>query len=365
MSVLEVYMIYLKKKQKKIKTNKEICLNLLKRSLPVNSAELRAKLESYNKMDPPDWNFIKTTYQVEPIATINGEPLYEFNMIFDPSHNPIEDNIFLSQCPANAYVPMHIHQYIELIYVYQGKCKIILQDDAIDILEGGMIMIDKNTPHTVQATTSYDIVIEIKLKHDYLSTNFLSRFTNKSIISQFLVDSLIGSRSANKYLFFPFEASSNFNNIMEHIMCEYFDEDAFTSGLIDAYLFIMFTELIRHSNSYTSMKMNHRTERDVIIVDFLKYIENHWKDCSLALMAEQFKYHPNYISAILKKATGKSFTDLLQIQRINKAALYLTNSDMPIPDIAEEVGYSSVSFFYKKFNEIFLQTPKEYREQNR
>jgi AraC-like DNA-binding protein len=79
-------------------------------------------------------------------------------------------------------------------------------------------------------------------------------------------------------------------------------------------------------------------------------------------LADKFKYHPNYISAVLKKATGKSFVDLLQIQRLNKAALYLANSDSPIPEIAEEVGYSSVSFFYKKFNEIFLQTPKEYRE---
>lgn len=37
---------------------------------------------------------------------------------------------------------------------------------------------------------------------------------------------------------------------------------------------------------------------------------------------------------------------------------------MPIPEIAEEVGYSSVSFFYKKFNEIYQQTPKEYRDSN-
>ncbi|MCM3214650.1 AraC family transcriptional regulator [Niallia taxi] len=330
----------------------------------MNSAELKRKLESYNKMAPPDWNHIKNTYQVEPIGSINGEPLYEFNMIFDPFHNPIEDNIFISQCPPTAFVPLHIHQYIELIYVYQGSCQIIMQEDVIDIEEGGIIMIDKNTPHTVMETTKEDIIIEIKLKHDYLSSSFLSRFTNRSIISQFLVDSLIDSRSTNKYLYFPFEASSNFNDIMEHIMCEYFEEDAFTSGMIDAYLFIMFTELIRHSNSLTSIERNNRTEKDLIVLNLLQYIESHCKECSLTAMADQFKYHPNYISAILKKATGKSFTDLLQIQRVNKAALYLTNSFMPIPEIAEEVGYSSVSFFYKKFNEIYQQTPKEYRDSN-
>jgi YesN/AraC family two-component response regulator len=150
--------------------------------------------------------------------------------------------------------------------------------------------------------------------------------------------------------------------MMEQIMCEYYDKDIFTSEMIDAYLFILFTELIRHSNNSNNTKKDEIKQKDAIVLEFLKYIDDHFKDCSLTEMADHYKYHPNYISAVLKKATGKSFKDLLQIQRLNKAALYLSNSDLPIPDIAEEVGYSSVSFFYKKFNEVYMQTPKDYRE---
>lgn len=329
----------------------------------MNSVELRSFLQTNNTREAPDWNVIKTTFNAEPIDIINGQSVYNFNMIFDPTINPIEDNIFISQCPVAACVPMHIHQYIELIYVYKGKCMVILQDLQIEITEGGTIMIDKNTPHTIKEISKSDIVIEMKLKHDYLSTAFLSRFTNKSIISQFLIDSLIDSRRANNYLYFPFEVHSRVVSIMDQIMCEHFDKDVFTSEMIDAYIFILFTELIRHSNSTTSTQKDEMKQKDAIILEFLKYIDDHFKDCSLTEMADHYKYHPNYISAVLKKATGKSFKDLLQIQRLNKAALYLSNSDLPIPDISEEVGYSSVSFFYKKFNEVYSQTPKEYREE--
>lgn len=328
----------------------------------MNSDDLRSLLLTNNTREAPDWNLIKNTYNPEQVNVVDGQPVYNFNMIFDPTYTPIEDNIFISQGPVAAFVPMHIHQYIELIYVYKGKCTVIMEDHEIKLTEGGTLMIDKNTPHTVKETTVSDIIIEMKLKHDYLSTGFLSRFTNKSIISQFLIDSLIDSRRANNYLYFPFDIHSKVVGIMDQIMCEYFEKDIFTTELIDAYLFILFTELIRYSNSTTSSQKDDMKQKDAIVLDFLKYIDDHFTDCSLTEMADHFKYHPNYISAVLKKATGKSFKDLLQIQRLNKAALYLTNSELPIPYIAEEVGYSSVSFFYKKFNEVYFMTPKEYRD---
>ncbi|MDR4946063.1 AraC family transcriptional regulator [Neobacillus cucumis] len=329
----------------------------------MNNVDLHSFLQANNIREAPDWDVIKNTYNPEPVTEVNGQPVYNFNMIFDPTINPIEDNIFISQCPVAAEVPMHIHQYIELIYVYQGNCTVIMEDHEINMTAGGTIMIDKNTPHTIKEISKSDIVIEMKLKHDYLSIGFLSRFTNKSIISQFLIDSLIDSRRTNNYLYFPFEVHSKVVGIMEQIMCEQFDKDVFTSEMIDAYLFILFTELIRHSNSSNPKQQDDLKQKDAIILEFLKYIDDHFKDCSLTEMADHYKYHPNYISAVLKKATGKSFKDLLQIQRLNKAALYLTNSDLPIPDIAEEVGYSSLSFFYKKFNEVYFQTPKEFRDQ--
>lgn len=328
----------------------------------MNNSDLRSFLLTNNTTEAPGWDTIKDTYNAESIEVINGQPVYLFNMTFDLTITPIEDNIVISRQLPYAYIPMHIHQYIELIYVYQGQCTVVTLNEEINIPEGGIIIIDKQTPHTVKETSSSDIIIDIKLKHDYLSSGFLSRFANKSIISQFLIDSLIDSRRANNYLYFPLASRSNVVGIMEHIMCEYFDRDFCSADMIESYLFILFTELIRHSNSVTSIQAENTKHKDAIVLDFLKYIENHYKDCSLTAMADHYKYHPNYISAVLKKATGKSFKDLLQIQRLNKAALYLSNSELPIPDIAEEVGYSSLSFFYKKFNEIFFQTPKEYRD---
>ena len=41
----------------------------------------------------------------------------------------------------------------------------------------------------------------------------------------------------------------------------FINADALSSGMIDAHLFIMFTELMRHSNSLTSIERNNITKR--------------------------------------------------------------------------------------------------------
>lgn len=57
-----------------------------------------------------------------------------------------------------------------------------------------------------------------------------------------------------------------------------------------------------------------------------------------------------------------SYKELVMTQRLNHAAELLRNSDVPITEIVHIVGYKNISFFYKKFQEIYGDTPKSYRE---
>lgn len=45
-----------------------------------------------------------------------------------------------------------------------------------------------------------------------------------------------------------------------------------------------------------------------------------------------------------------------------QACFYLTNTDFPIYEIAQKVGYDNLGFFYRKFTELYHMTPQEFRE---
>ncbi|OLS33519.1 AraC family transcriptional regulator [Bacillus sp. MRMR6] len=319
----------------------------------------RINLESYLKSLHFEVNVEKVLKEHKPsLMTVDEEEVFLFSKGFDINDSPIDENISISQQPFDSVIPLHIHDYIEMMFVYRGTCTVTVNRKRISLRQGELILINKETPHSVGATTKQDIIINMILKQDYLSPSFLSRLSRKSIISQFMIGSLVSSRKQNHFLIFRTGEQSKVMEIMENIMCEFFDRDFCSSEIIDSYLVVLFSTLIRNNKIINEAPNNHKDES---ILDYLKYIEDHYRDCSLVEMGQTFGFHPSYLSTLLKKSTGNSFKELLQIQRLNQAALLLVHSDLPIPEIAEEVGYSSVTFFYKKFKELFNETPHNYK----
>jgi len=327
----------------------------------MNRLELEGYLDT-NHLGPIDKEKVLKEYNPFTVM-INGESVYLFNKAFDINDSPIDENISISQQPYDSVIPLHMHDYIELMFVYRGTCTVLIKGKKVHLNKGELIFINNEVPHSVAATTKDDIVINIILKQDYLSPSFLRRLSQKSIISQFMIESLVSHRKQNQFLIFK-PKGIKVTEIMENIMCEFFDRDFCSAEIIDSYLVVLFSTLIRTNNIQTRYEAVDN-KSIVSFLDFLKYIEDNYRDCSLVKMGQTFGFNPSYLSTLLKKGTGKSFKELLQIQRLNQAALYLSNTDLPIPEIAQEVGYSSVTFFYKKFKELYNETPHSYKEKHK
>jgi AraC-like DNA-binding protein len=78
-------------------------------------------------------------------------------------------------------------------------------------------------------------------------------------------------------------------------------------------------------------------------------------------IAKKFGITPEYFSRLFKKVMKKRFVDFLIELRMLKAQELLTNTTLPIVDIAYEVGYQRHSYFAQKFHEITGITPSKWR----
>ena len=78
-----------------------------------------------------------------------------------------------------------------------------------------------------------------------------------------------------------------------------------------------------------------------IVVQIIKYIEENYKDITLTSVAKKFHFHPNYLSSLLKKATGKNFKYIIHEQKLKASSYLLKNTNLNIEDISEDVGYSN------------------------
>jgi two-component system response regulator YesN len=101
----------------------------------------------------------------------------------------------------------------------------------------------------------------------------------------------------------------------------------------------------------------------VSVREALLYIEEHYMDeLTLEVMSEQVHVSTAYFSRLFQKETKQTFTDYLTHTRIGRAKLLLLQTDLPVYDIAERVGYRNSRYFLKLFKETVGLTPTVFRE---
>lgn len=98
------------------------------------------------------------------------------------------------------------------------------------------------------------------------------------------------------------------------------------------------------------------------INDIIAYIqENYHKDFHLNKLAQQCGMNPTYFSRAFKEQAGMPLFQYLNHIRIKKACQLLKRTNVPIIEIAYEVGYQNISFFNRYFRRIMQMSPREYR----
>lgn len=91
--------------------------------------------------------------------------------------------------------------------------------------------------------------------------------------------------------------------------------------------------------------------------------ENFMQDIRLSDLAAQFFLTSQYLSILIKKETGGTFSELVIRKRITLAKKLLVETDKPIQTIMEEVGYRDYSCFIRLFKKHVGCTPYAYRKE--
>lgn len=85
-------------------------------------------------------------------------------------------------------------------------------------------------------------------------------------------------------------------------------------------------------------------------------------DIDLSRVAEHFCLSNDYVSLMIRKATGIPFKEYLTDVRLEKAReMLLNHPEMTVNDISLAVGYRKASNFIKKFKDAYGTTPAQYR----
>lgn len=109
-----------------------------------------------------------------------------------------------------------------------------------------------------------------------------------------------------------------------------------------------------------------------IIEQFDKILDNHFETkpaqtldmLSNETYANLLHLSSEYFNDLLKYETGKSFKEYVQFKRFEKAKEWLINTDKPLSQITQELGFQNPQYFNRLFKKIIGCSPNDFRMPN-
>jgi len=258
----------------------------------------------------------------------------------------------------NGCVHRHCNSRPTLLYAFAGTVLVNINGQRLTLTSGNLVFVAAQQTYRVLPLKAGDILTTLLLPmaHDLLT--LLPVTDNAQLKLQLSVIQQDYRRW--HYVQFNNDKIEDPAYITERILCEVLCPAVFAATRVTHFFDLMVIELLRLDN-YLPPRLQ-RGKRQVTTADLLQYIDQDYDVCTLKTMAQAFHYNPNYLSNRLKSATGQSFIQLADSRRMEAAMTLLANPHISIDEIVMYIGYSSKSFFYKKFKERYGESPAQRRQ---
>lgn len=176
------------------------------------------------------------------------------------------------------------------------------------------------------------------------------------------------SYSVNEALHLSPKEEKQIESIVENIVLEYHNnQDAFSKEIIVSQL----STLLKYANRFYERQFINRKDFSHDLLEQLNnYLEKYYRAGqfqeqgipSIEHLAEQLSVTQRYLSDTLKKETGKSTTEHLQLYLIDTAKNLLLKPESSISDVAYELGFEYPQYFSRLFKKKEGISPKDYLE---
>ena len=229
---------------------------------------------------------------------------------------------------------MHSHEFYELVDVQTGKCLQTLKDGRqTQLKKRQCCLLRPGAAHRIERADRGDVILKA-----VIPCGLFARATDGILLPG--EDIIL------------FERTSIFAEyLLIRLLRESRMRDACHGSATRALLSLLLCELARG-----------RAERSAEAERFYdEYFQAQLKRASLAHFAKTYGYTPAYASRLVRRQTGRKFSELLSEYRLQRAAELLSSTDMSVEDIALERGYKVPSALYKHFGARFGMTPAQYR----
>ena len=254
--------------------------------------------------------------------------------------------------------PFHRQDFFFIDYAYHLDYDALSSkyDNLITVKEGDCYIGQPFSGYALKGDSADDdiIMIGVHIKKEAFFREYLPALSmDADMFRFFLVPQT--DRFSDEFIHLSFEKTSPIRSLLEMMVIEYADKKEDTQKILKPMVLTLFMHIARRYRLEKS-----ETKASTLSEDISRYIGSHPESVTLKDIAAHFSYHPNYISSLLHKELGKTFSQIVLEHRMERAVILLKGTTLSIEEISSMLGYSNTSNFYKAFREYYGKSPREY-----
>ncbi len=255
-------------------------------------------------------------------------------MIFHQPENSMTNYRFNAVTYTDTVWDFHFHKNMELIWVLEGAVNCTVGGSSYRLQQGdaGLCLPYDIHKYVPEADTVYWVLV--------FSEDFVHAFAQQTV-----------EKTGDGFVFRLSPATEAYlrARLLENPAPSVFTLKSCLYGVCEDYL----------SDIRLVEKNKSKEETVSAIVDYIQ--KNYTLQISLRDIANVLGYDYNYMSRCFKSIFGMTFTDFINIYRLEAAIRLLRETEKSITEVAFESGFQSVRSFHSFFRKAMDISPAKYR----
>ena len=239
----------------------------------------------------------------------------------------------------------HTHSHMELFYIVGGKGQFLIEDQLHPVNVNNLVVINPNVTHTEVSLNAQP------MEYIVLGIDGVALAT--------------GDNSNGQYNILDHFESVEVSSCLRNILREMEQKNTGYEDICQAYMEILIIRLMRSIDLSVSADSQPGTgNRQCAAAK--RYIDLHFKEAlTLEHLAEEVHMNKFYLSHAFKREYGISPINYMNSRRISESKYLLTETDLSMSQIAQLLGFSSLSYFSQVFRKTQGVSPLEFRQSSK
>ena len=240
----------------------------------------------------------------------------------------------------------HTHNHMELFFIVGGKGQFLIEDQIYPVNSSRLVIINPNVIHTEIG------VNDTPMEYIVLGLEGLELPAGENSNGQYVILN-------------DFDESREVSSCIRNILREMELKNPGYEDICQAYTEILVIRLMRSTElSVPTQTQSATNNRQCAAAK--RYIDMHFKEAlTLEQLADEVHMNKYYLSHAFKREYGVSPINYMISRRIEESKYLLAETDLSMSQIAQLLGFSSLSYFSQVFRREQSISPMEYRQSRR